>query len=273
MCENCGCNKVSGFSLQAWDADGHEKAGNTSTDESRCHDHASVELGTEACHGHHPHGGGRDLYVGEAVLSHNDRLAERNRGYFAGRGITALNLVSSPGSGKTELLAATLVALRGKTPSAVLVGDLQTDNDAARLRNLGAPVVQINTGDVCHLDAEMIHSALDRIELAGVKLLFIENVGNLVCPSAFDLGESERIVLLSVTEGEDKPLKYPSLFHSASIVVITKTDMASAAGFDRDTALANVRRIAHHAQVLELSARTGVGMEAWINTLTGLIRG
>jgi hydrogenase nickel incorporation protein HypB len=272
MCDNCGCGNVTGFSLHSWDPAGHKKSGESLSARHEHHDHEQERM-TEEGHGHHPHALVHDISVGAAILTHNDRLAERNRGFFSGRGITALNLVSSPGSGKTELLAATLDALRGKIPSAVLVGDLQTDNDAARLRNRGAPVVQINTGNVCHLDAEMIHAALDRIDLEGVKLLFIENVGNLVCPAAFDLGESQRIVLLSVTEGEDKPLKYPSLFHSASLVVITKTDMASAAGFDREAALANIHRIAHHARVLELSARTGAGMDAWINTLTEPIRG
>lgn len=272
MCENCGCGNVTGFSLHSWDPEGRKKSEDTLSVRHEPHTH-EPEHAAEEGHGYHPHDHARDISVGAALLTHNDRLAERNRGFFSGRGIIALNLVSSPGSGKTELIASTLDALRGKIPSAVLVGDLQTDNDAARLRNRGAPVVQINTGDVCHLDAEMIHSALDRIDLKDVKLLFIENVGNLVCPSAFDLGESQRIVLLSVTEGEDKPLKYPSLFHSASLVVVTKTDMASAAGFDREAALTNIHRIAHHARVLELSARTGVGMDAWINALTDLSRG
>jgi hydrogenase nickel incorporation protein HypB len=264
MCENCGCGNVSGFSLHSWDPAGREKKDEIHTE---THDH-----GPGHPHGN-AHGHTHDISVHAPILSHNDRLAERNRGFFAGRKITALNIVSSPGSGKTELLAATLDALRGNTASAVLVGDLQTDNDAARLRNRGAPVVQINTGTVCHLDAEMIHSALDRLDLDGVKLLFIENVGNLVCPAAFDLGESKRIVLLSVTEGEDKPLKYPSLFHSADLVIVTKKDMANAAGFDRETAMTNIRRIAHHANVLELSARTGEGMDAWLSILTELTRG
>ena len=267
MCENCGCGNVTGFSLHTWDPAGHRK--HEETRNSPPHVHKHEHAGGDA-HGTHDHA--HDLSVNEAILSRNDRLAERNRGFFEGRGITSLNLVSSPGSGKTELLAATLDALRDKIPAAVLVGDLQTDNDAARLRNRGAPVVQINTGNVCHLDADMIHTALGHLDLDGVKLLFIENVGNLVCPSACDLGESQRIVLLSVTEGEDKPLKYPSLFHSASLVVITKTDMADAAGFNRAAAMENIKRIAHHAKVLELSARTGTGMDAWLSTLTELIR-
>jgi hydrogenase nickel incorporation protein HypB len=149
----------------------------------------------------------------------------------------------------------------------VIVGDLATDNDAARLRTAGIPVVQITTGTVCHLDADMVAMAAGQLDLDQLDVLVIENVGNLVCPADYDLGEDLRVVLLSVTEGEDKPLKYPPMFHSANVAVITKNDMASAAGFNRDLALANLHRVSHHARVFELSAKTGDGMQPWLDFL------
>ena len=149
----------------------------------------------------------------------------------------------------------------------MIVGDLATDNDAARLRTAGIPVVQINTGTICHLDADMISRAAAQIPLDQLDVLVIENVGNLVCPADYDLGEDLRVVLLSVTEGEDKPLKYPPMFHSANVAVVTKSDLASAAGFDRDLALANLKRVSHHARIFELSSKTGDGMKAWLDFL------
>jgi len=150
------------------------------------------------------------------------------------------------------------------------VGDLATDNDAARLRSTGAPVVQITTGTLCHLEAEMVAAALTKLDLKNIDLLFIENVGNLVCPASFDLGEGARIALLSTPEGEDKPLKYPPIFHAADLVVITKIDLAHAVDFDRTTALANARQVSPKARVIEVSAKTGEGMEAWCDCLTAL---
>jgi hydrogenase nickel incorporation protein HypB len=202
-----------------------------------------------------------------SLLAKNDRLAEQNRGWFRARGVFVLNVLSSPGSGKTTLIRETCARLAGKLRVGVIVGDLATDNDAARLRETGVPVVQINTGTVCHLDAEMVARALERLGPAPLDLLIIENVGNLVCPADFDLGEHLRVVLLSTTEGEDKPLKYPPLFHSAHVAIITKTDLAAAAGFDRERAVANLRRISHHAELFELSARTGEHMEQWLDYL------
>ena len=158
--------------------------------------------------------------------------------------------------------------MRPKLKAGVIVGDLATDNDAQRLRESGAPVVQITTGTVCHLEAEMVGRALKRIDLNGLNLLIIENVGNLVCPASYDLGEDLRIVLLSVTEGEDKPLKYPPMFQSADVVIISKIDLAQACGYDRETALANIRRVAPKAQVFETSAKTGQGMDAWCDFVT-----
>ena len=199
--------------------------------------------------------------VHRAILSKNDRLAERNRGDFEARGLCVLNVLSSPGSGKTALLQRTLADLGGRLRAGVIVGDLATDNDARRIRSAGAPAVQITTGSVCHLDAEMVARAAGSLDLDDLDLLIIENVGNLVCPASYDLGEAVRVVLLSVTEGEDKPLKYPAAFQSAQVVVVSKMDLAEAAGFDREAALANIRRVAPHATIFEVSARTGSGME------------
>jgi hydrogenase nickel incorporation protein HypB len=205
--------------------------------------------------------------VRRAILEKNDRLAERNRGFFQARGLLVLNVLSSPGSGKTTLIGETVRALGKRLKTGVIVGDLATDNDAQRLRASGAPVVQITTGTVCHLEAEMVARALKQLELNGLELLIIENVGNLVCPASYDLGERLRVVLHSVTEGEDKPLKYPPMFQAADVAVISKVDLAEACGFDRKAALANLQRIAPTARVFELSSRKGTGMEAWCEFL------
>lgn len=212
----------------------------------------------------------RTLDVQVRLLDENDRQAAKNREFLRARGIVALNLVSSPGAGKTTLLDRTLAALADEVRCAVLVGDLETDNDARRLHRPGVPVAQITTGCSCHLDAAMVARGLAALPLDGVRLLFIENVGNLVCPASFDLGENRRIVLLACTEGEDKPLKYPPLFTSAHAVLLTKRDIADAVGCDRVTMLANVRRVAPQATVFELSARTGEGFDAWLAYLRAL---
>ncbi len=205
------------------------------------------------------------------LLEKNDILAERNRGYFLGRGLAALNLVSSPGAGKTTLLGRTLDDLGREVKCAVLVGDLETDNDGQRLQRPFAPVAQITTGTTCHLDAGMIARGVESLQLDGVRLLFIENVGNLVCPASFDLGEQVRVVLLSTTEGEDKPLKYPPIFKSAHVVLLTKVDVADALGFSRSVAGENIRRIAPQAKIIELSARTGEGLDTWYDYLRALV--
>ncbi len=209
----------------------------------------------------------RILAIETAILEKNDRLAEALRAEFAQRGIFAINVVSSPGSGKTALLEKTLDALAPEIPTAIIVGDLQTDNDARRLDGKGAKVLQITTDGYCHLEANMVRAALDRLGMDGLRLLVVENVGNLVCPASHDLGENMRVTLLSVTEGEDKPLKYPVMFKSSQVVVLTKIDLAEATGFDRETCLNNVRAIAPDAQIFELSARTGEGMDAWLSFL------
>jgi hydrogenase nickel incorporation protein HypB len=211
------------------------------------------------------------LPVGQSLKAKNAALAAENRGRFAALGVTALNLLSSPGAGKTALLERTLADLAPRLRAAVIVGDLATDNDAQRLRRTGAPAVQISTGNVCHLDASMVAKACTQIDLDRLDILFIENVGNLVCPAAYDLGESARVVLFSVTEGEDKPLKYPTIFKSADVVVLTKIDLMIAAGCDREATLANIAQVAPQARVLELSARTGAGMTAWHDFLASMV--
>lgn len=210
------------------------------------------------------------IRVEQKVLGRNDRAAALNRETFRRNGLRVLNVVSSPGSGKTALLERTLTDLGGELRFGVVVGDLQTDNDARRLSGKGAPVEQITTGTVCHLEAEMVARALAPFDLAALDVLIIENVGNLVCPASYDLGEDVRVALLSVTEGEDKPLKYPTMFKSAHLVLINKIDIAEAVGFDRAAALHNLRRIAPQAPILEVSARTGAGMDGWYEYLRGL---
>ncbi len=207
------------------------------------------------------------------LLEKNDILAERNRGYFLGRGLVALNLVSSPGAGKTALLERTLDTFGRDRRCAVLVGDLETDNDGQRLRRAHASVAQITTGTTCHLDASMIARGVESLDMKDVKMLFIENVGNLVCPASFDLGEQVRVVLLSTTEGEDKPLKYPPIFKSAHIVLLTKVDVAQALGFDCALAVENIRRVAPQAKIIQLSSRSGEGFEEWLKYLVSLVDG
>lgn len=209
---------------------------------------------------HESHGHGMDVHV--PVLDANDRLAERNRGFFAAKNLLVINVFSSPGSGKTSLLQKTAEMLRGRVRIGVIVGDLATDNDAERLSRADIPVVQITTGTMCHLDARMIAEAMKKMPLDDLDVLIIENVGNLVCPASYDLGEGVRVVLLSVTEGEDKPLKYPPMFHSADVALVTKSDLADAVDFNRDAALSALNKVAHHAHVIEVSSKTGEGMEA-----------
>src|ERR1039458_2561279 len=253
MCQECGCglpgeNPV-GISAHHHDHD-HDHGHSHDHDHPHSHTHSHGEAGHDHSHGDAV-GQHRVLEVRQAILEKNDRLAERNRGFFHARGLLVLNVLSSPGSGKTTFIRETVRLLGKRLKTGVIVGDLATDNDAQRLRESGAPVVQITTGTVCHLEAEMVGHALKELDLKGLDLLVIENVGNLVCPASYDLGEDLRVVLLSVTEGEDKPLKYPPMFQSADVVLISKIDLAQACGYDRDTALANIRRAAPKARQAE----------------------
>lgn len=238
MCKECGCDHGGDVRVNG-QASGHS------------HGEASL----------------RSAEVGTPLLMANDRLAERNRGYFEAKKILTINVFSSPGSGKTTLIQETARRLKGRARVGVIVGDLATENDANRLREAEVPVVQITTGTMCHLDAGMIARAMKELDMDALDVLIIENVGNLVCPADYDLGESRRVVLLSVTEGEDKPLKYPPMFHAADAALVTKSDLAEPAGFDRETAMGNLCKIAHHARVMELSSKTGEGMEAWCDEI------
>jgi len=214
----------------------------------------------------------RIVEVRERVLKQNDLLARELRARFEASGVRVISMVSSPGAGKTTLLEKTLTIFNQGRRVAALVGDLATENDAKRLQRSGAPVKQITTGTVCHLDASMISAALEDWNLDFIDMLFIENVGNLVCPSSYDLGEDLRVVLLSATEGEDKPLKYPTIFNTADIAVITKIDLAEAAEFDRDAAHRHIQTVRPGMRVFELSAKTGAGIAAWINSIDVLCR-
>ena len=277
MCENCGCSLPGEDPVRlsthhhehAHDHDhehGHEHGPGHHHDHDHPHPHTHDHSHSheESDHAHGVSGEARrTVEVRRAILEKNDRLAERNRGFFRARGFLVLNVLSSPGSGKTTFIRESVRKLAPELKTGVIVGDLATDNDAQRLRESGAPVVQITTGTVCHLEAEMVGRAVKRLDLTGLDLLIIENVGNLVCPAAYDLGEDLRIVLLSVTEGEDKPLKYPPMFQSADAVVISKMDLAQACSYNHDIALANIRRIVPKARVFETSAKTGQGLDAW----------
>jgi hydrogenase nickel incorporation protein HypB len=212
----------------------------------------------------------RIVEVRQGILKKNDLLAHDLRQRFEAADLSVVNLVSSPGAGKTTFLQATLTALQSRYQVAALVGDLATERDAERLKRSGAPVRQIVTGTVCHLEAGMVGGALDGWDLASLDYLFIENVGNLVCPASYDLGENLRVVLLSVTEGEDKPLKYPTIFSAADLAILTKMDLAEAVSFDREEAHRNIQEVRPGLEVLETSARTGLGMEDWLERLKRL---
>lgn len=274
MCRECGCGYVPGDviddvveqvraqSITGQGGGGLKAVHDHGPDHQHPHEHVP-DPGPPPVKKQEP----QTIEIDEAILGQNDRLAERNRGYFKAKGWLVLNVLSSPGSGKTTLLQKTVARLHPRLRCGVIVGDLATDNDAKRLSESGAPVVQITTGTVCHLEAVMVAKALERLNTDGLDVLIIENVGNLVCPAVFDLGEDLRVVLLSTTEGEDKPLKYPPMFHSAQAAVINKIDLASAVDFDRELALSNLKRMSPGAQIFELSARTGQGLDEWCEYL------
>ena len=234
------------------------------------HGHTHGEHEHEHTHFHtHPHEHEHSLehprvvQLEKDVLSQNNLLAQRNRGYFEAKNIVAINLVSSPGSGKTTLLEKTITQLKDEISFFVIEGDQQTTNDAERIQATGVPVIQINTGNGCHLDAEMISKATKKLDVANNSMLFIENVGNLVCPSLFDLGEAQRVVIISTTEGDDKPLKYPNMFYSSSVCIINKIDLLPYVDFSIEKAKENALKINHHLKFFEISAKTGEGMENW----------
>ena len=243
MCATCGCDTDGNVTM-------HEPGHHHDHNDHHSHDHQKKMVAVE-----------------KDVLNENNLLAERNRGYFEAKNILALNLVSSPGSGKTSLLERTLKDMKGELEFAVIEGDQQTTNDADRIHATGTKVVQINTGKGCHLDAHRVGHALETLNLADHSLLFIENVGNLVCPSAFDLGEAHKVVILSVTEGEDKPLKYPDMFHAADLMILKKIDLLPYLDFDLDQCIQYAKQVNPKIKILSLSAKTGAGMEEWLQWL------
>lgn len=210
---------------------------------------------------------GRMLHLEQQVLARNNQLAERNRGFFAGRGVLALNVLGGPGAGKTTLLERTLETLRRQRPVAVIEGDQATLLDAERIRAAGAPVVQVNTGSGCHLDAQMVADSVEQLDPEPGSLLLIENVGNLVCPALFDLGEAAKVVVLSVTEGEDKPLKYPHIFRASELMLLNKVDLLPYTPFDVERCIGFARQIQPRLQVLQVSTGRGDGLEAWFTWL------
>jgi hydrogenase nickel incorporation protein HypB len=235
MCDTCGCNVTPGNTHLA---------------------HRKNAQGESA------------VTVLEGLLGENDRVAAHNRAHFDEHGVLAVNLMSSPGAGKTALLEATIDALRDELRIAVIEGDLETENDAQRIRAKGVPAFQITTGSACHLDAHMVHAALHHTSLAGIDILFIENVGNLVCPASFDLGQHRNVVLLSVTEGDDKPAKYPVMFRAADLLLLTKTDLLPVLDdFNPERAESCLRALANAAPVLHIAARKGNGLAAWLDWL------
>ncbi|MEX0845070.1 MAG: hydrogenase nickel incorporation protein HypB [Balneolaceae bacterium] len=215
-------------------------------------------------HSHdHDHSHPREIQLEQDILSRNNLLAERNRGFFEAMNVSAFNFLSSPGAGKTTLLEKTINALKNDIDFFVIEGDQQSMNDAERIETTGVPVIQINTGSGCHLEANMVNQAVKKLELRPNSMLFIENVGNLVCPALFDLGEAHRVVIFSVTEGDDKPVKYPTIFQKADICIINKTDLLPYVQFDVEKAKDFARRINPRLQFFETSATTGDGMDRW----------
>ena len=278
MCTTCGCGhgetKIEGHAHDHDHDHAHEHVHADGTTHSHAHDH-DHDHGHAHDHGHshpyapkHSHAPGmtqsRMLKIEQDILSKNDAYARENRAFLAGRRVFALNLVSSPGSGKTTLLCKTIELLKGKRAVAVIEGDQQTSNDAERIRATGAPAIQINTGKGCHLDAHMVGHAMQQLDIAERSLLMIENVGNLVCPAAFDLGEAHKVVILSVTEGEDKPLKYPDMFRAADLMLLNKCDLLPYLQFDVDKAIESARRVNPAIEVIRVSATTGEGMADWL---------
>jgi hydrogenase nickel incorporation protein HypB len=254
MCSTCGCGEAD-VRLTTLDRDGQTEP--HAHGHGHGHDHVHLESDAEL----RTHT--LDLEV--AVLAKNDALAADNRAWLAGRGITALNLMSSPGSGKTTLLERTIAEI--ERPVSVIEGDQETVYDAERIRRAGARAVQVNTGAGCHLDATMVSQALRRLDPEPQSVVFIENVGNLVCPALFDLGEARKVVVISVTEGDDKPLKYPHMFAAADLVVVNKTDLLPYVDFDLERLTRDARSINPDVEVLAVSARTGDGLDTWLSWL------
>ncbi len=269
MCGTCGCGdgaRIDVLLPEGQPAGDHVHPHSHSHDDAHPHDHAHPH--SHSLEDAHPHDGGRSrrrIAVETDLLARNDEVAAANRVHLAHHGTLALNLVSSPGSGKTSLLVKTIELLRDQCPVAVIEGDQETTNDAERIRATGIPAVQITTGRGCHLDAPMVARAIDSLELPYGSILFIENVGNLVCPSAFDLGEAHKVVVFSVTEGEDKPLKYPDMFRAADLLLLNKIDLVPHLDVDVELAESYARQVNPRIQIIRASARTGEGLADWVD--------
>lgn len=257
MCSTCGCGQPDEAVKIL--RPGEENSGND-------HHHHHHDGDGHHDHDHH-HSHTSQIDLEKNILHENDLLAQRNRGYLEAKNVFAINMVSSPGSGKTTLLEETIKKMKAEMELSIIEGDQQTMNDADRIAATGVPVVQVNTGKGCHLDAHMVLHAIKKLDVKEKSLLFIENVGNLVCPSMFDLGENKRVVIISVTEGDDKPLKYPYMFDSSQICIINKIDLLPYVQFDVEKTKEYALRINHHLEFFELSATTGEGMDAWLNWL------
>jgi len=269
MCTVCGCGEGETRLEGQSDSHNHDHGHvHSHGRESHSHDGHTHDYGQGAAGAHAPElSQSRLVRIEQDILSKNNRYAAANRRWFAEHGILTLNLVSSPGSGKTALLTRTLEALKGELPAAVIEGDQQTSHDADRIRATGVKALQINTGKGCHLDAHMVGHALDALTPADGSILFVENVGNLVCPAAFDLGEAHKVVILSVTEGEDKPLKYPDMFHAADLMLLNKVDLLPYLQFDVERCIEYARRVNPRIKVLQVSVQSGEGMPDWYQWL------
>ncbi len=265
MCDTCGCNdNNNGFTILKLQDNGlHHHEQQHDHDHPHPHSHPHQHEQNQSSHG-------RLIEIEKDALHRNNMMAAHNRGYFEARNIIAINLVSSPGSGKTAILERTIQSRNLKSNIQVIEGDQQTSNDADRIHATGVPVVQINTGNGCHLDAMMIQSAYKELNPPVNSLLMIENVGNLVCPAMFDLGENFRVVIVSVTEGEDKPLKYPQMFQTSNVCIINKTDLLPHLDFELDKLKENALRTNHHLEFMELSAKTGEGFDKWLDWLLSI---
>ncbi len=249
----------------------HDHGAHSHTHENDHHHHQEAHV-HDLHNANHNHSHAKEIIVEQDILAKNNLKAERNRGYFEAKNIFAINLVSSPGSGKTSLLEKTIKELGKQLKIFVVEGDQQTMNDANRIQAAGAPVVQINTGNGCHLDSDMVNKAVKELNVADNSVLMIENVGNLVCPSLFDLGEAARVVIISTTEGDDKPLKYPTMFQSSQICIINKTDLLPYVDFDMEKAKQFALQVNHHLEFFELSVKTGEGMDKWYEWLKKQIK-
>ena len=269
MCETCGCGEPEQTHEHEHEHDGYKHSHDHHHHHDDHHEHGHDLHGHHHHHHDHEHQypGGKKIQVETDILQSNNLLAERNRGYFEAKKILALNLVSSPGSGKTTILEKTIATLGKDVPVFVIEGDQQSNLDAERISKTGAPAVQINTGKGCHLDAKMIRKVMDDHDIKENSILFIENVGNLVCPAMFDLGENFRILIMSVTEGEDKPLKYPHMYKSSNLCLINKTDLLPYVDFSVEKAKEYALRINPDIQFIEVSAKTGDGMSNWYDWL------